>query len=515
MSANKGAPKEELLLEKQILSGLVLSTEFLLRVSPICDEGLFSTAQAAQVARAAIDFGRRYQRAPGSSIRDLVAEQMQHANDDDLELMELLLDRMELEELGVHWEYLSERAEGFFAKRKLERIRRELSTALLNGDVTEAENVVASYAGVRTARHDVVDVFRDEAAIAEAFAPREASDVLLRLPGDLGEAVGDLERGMLISILAPMKRGKSWWLQELAYRGLSANLRVLVVDLEMTAKQRLRRVYQRITARPKLEAHDEPGKEKRVLIPVWDCARNQEGTCRLPHRRGTVSLMQDGAMPKFGEHDPDYTPCDVCRARPELRREFTPATWWQETLRVPVDDRAALRKAKALLRSRVRGGGLKITSIPTGSGSVRDLEALLANLEHYEGWVPDIIVTDYADLFAANTSSAEHRHQIYDIWVGHKRIAQKYGALVVTASQSNTARSGKRIGQGDWAEDIRKLALIDVGISLDQTPEEKRKGLMRVGVIAHRHKEQDILAPVLVRQQLAIGNPLLDGGFQL
>jgi len=45
---------------------------------------------------------------------------------------------------------------------------------------------------------------------------------------------------------------------------------------------------------------------------------------------------------------------------------------------------------------------------------------------------------------------------------------------------------------------------------LNQTPVEKREGIMRLGIIAHRHEEFDEFTQVQVLQQLKIGQPYLD-----
>ena len=122
----------------------------------------------------------------------------------------------------------------------------------------------------------------------------------------------------------------------------------------------------------------------------------------------------------------------------------------------------------------------------------------------------DCIITDYADKFRPEYNK-DYRHGINEIWEGHKGLAQDKNAIVITGSQSNTVRTGARIKQGSWAEDIRKLNLIDIGISLNITPEQKIKGMMEIGIMANRYDYFDVLGNINVLHQLKIGRPYLGG----
>jgi hypothetical protein len=63
------------------------------------------------------------------------------------------------------------------------------------------------------------------------------------------------------------------------------------------------------------------------------------------------------------------------------------------------------------------------------------------------------------------------------------------------------------------AEDIRKVAHVDVMISLNQLEIEKRRGVMRLAVIAHRDKDFYQLGQCFVLQQLELGQPNLDSEY--
>jgi len=83
-------------------------------------------------------------------------------------------------------------------------------------------------------------------------------------------------------------------------------------------------------------------------------------------------------------------------------------------------------------------------------------------------------------------------------------------AGVITVSHSNTERSGKRIKQGDWAEDIRKLRESDVAWALNQTLQDKERGIYSVNMLKKRDDEFHVNQAVTVLTSLTIGRPCLD-----
>jgi hypothetical protein len=92
-----------------------------------------------------------------------------------------------------------------------------------------------------------------------------------------------------------------------------------------------------------------------------------------------------------------------------------------------------------------------------------------------------------------------------------KNLSDSRHCLVMTASQTNRGSFDKKnVTQTDIAEDIRKIAHIDGGMALNQLPNEKRKGVMRVALIAGRDIDFDQMKTCIVLQNLQLGQVLLD-----
>ena len=91
-----------------------------------------------------------------------------------------------------------------------------------------------------------------------------------------------------------------------------------------------------------------------------------------------------------------------------------------------------------------------------------------------------------------------------------RRLSQERHCLVVTATQANAASYDKKVlTMMNFSEDKRKMAHVTAMFGLNQTPDEKRQNLMRVGPIVIREGEFNSLNTVTVLQCLDIGRPYI------
>ena len=153
-------------------------------------------------------------------------------------------------------------------------------------------------------------------------------------------------------------------------------------------------------------------------------------------------------------------------------------------------------------------------SFPAYSATMEDVEDSLDELERVEGFIPDIIITDYASIIRPEKKYNDPRHDIGDIFKAHKRMAQTRSALVVTGAQSlgsgRAALSKDMQDESDIGETAYILAHVDILTTLDQTPDEKEKGVWRTGGIEHRWKRFNKRRQVMMLQQLELGQPTID-----
>lgn len=443
--------------ERQIAIGMIISAEFLQGIEPIYQEGCLRIPFAQTVARWCLDYFRQYKLAPGKHIEDIFKDQKNNIQDpDEADMIETFLSDISNEYVKgetFNAKYILDKTENHFRELSLKNLTNEIKKALIGGRVEEAEALVKGYARVTRMQTKGVNPVTDTKVIASALDDN-SGDRLFSLPGVLGDTIGVFERGWLFAFVGASGTGKSWWLMLTALRALFAGLNVVFISMEMSERQMTRRIQHWINGQPTRRWAGE------LKIPFFD-------------RRGGVN--------------------------------------YKEVTRKELTIKQAIQKSQALKRSAlVRGNSFKLVTYPSRSATMSDIEAYLYNLEHYENFIPDVIVTDYADKVKPNDSRQQRRHQLAEIWEAHKALAQKRNCLAVTASQSNTARTGKEIKQGDWAEAIAKLELSDAGMAINMSPEDKKKGIMKAMVMKQRDDYFDLTQQITVLHQLKIGRPYLD-----
>ena len=468
-------------IERQIITGLIISTEFIKEITPIFKTTSLTLPFAKIVARWCLDYYGEFEEAPGKHIQDIFISHRDEMDEAVGDLTEEFLTNLSKEyerEVNFNVGYIVKKAEEYLRQQSIRDLRDTLSQDLVGGRTEEAEARVANFTRLVRPRSMGINPINDREAIIRAF-DQDSGELLFRMPGDLGRMIGTFERGWFVIIVGPMKRGKTWWLQEVALRGLFAGLNVLFVSLEMSETQMTRRIQHNLTGLPTKRWSGE------MEIPTFNCKRKP--------------ICRDAVEGPF---------CTLCRGG----KEFTPVVHFETMNKQALTTEKALTKGAALTRSLLRGASFKLIDPPAGSINFSDLKVMLDNWEHYEGWIPDVIVTDYSDKFKAEPhASKEYRHRIYETIVAHKAMAIERNILMVSGSQSNTGREEeKNVGSGDFAEDIRKRAEVDVAWSLNQTPVEKTKGIMRVRMMAQRHDFYDTSQECMVLQNFKIGKPYLD-----
>lgn len=487
-------------IEKQIITNMVVSTEFLRGILVIYKPEFLSLPYARIIAGWCLEYFEQYQLAPKEQIQDLFRFHTQHNNFDSTktEIISVFLSGLSneyKEDFTINSEYLLDQAEVYFRRQALANLELEISSAITSGKIDQGEEIIAKFHRIVRQTTSGVDPIANEDIIINAFEKQKG---LFSLPGDLGKAVGPFERGFLVGVVGAKGKGKSWWLQEIAIRGLLAGLNVLFISLEMTEEQMIRRIHHNLSGLP--------NKAGKLLLPVFDCELNQNGGCEREERCCNIELLFDGVKPDFEDAPNEYVPCAICRGS----RRFRMDTWFIEKDKGGLTATKAVRKGKSVVRFLLRGKRLKLIQFPAGGIDMRGLQTNLYNWEYYDNFIPDMIITDYADKFAPNDKQLSPIDKIEEIWALHKALALDRHCIIVTGSQSNTARTGKTIGQGDWARNIEKLNLVDTAFALNQTFEDKKAGIMRIGILARRHDDFNLLQEVVVLQHLGIGKPYLD-----
>jgi hypothetical protein len=488
--------------EKQILTGIILSTRYLEEVTPVLKHYHLQNDYAKKVLKWVYKYFADYKKAPKAHIQDIYNTKRLSLDESERTIIEKLLsdlsEKSAQQREPFNLDYAIDQTLLHVKKREMEMRTGNVQRLLDQGNIEQAEKEITGYGKIARRTTDwydplaptqVSDVFRDDNV-----------DRILRFPGHLGKLLGHFERGWLVSVLGPFKRGKTWWLQEIAILSLFARLRVVFISLEMPRRKTNERLYKRLTS------YSQNGGSS--LYPTFDCYLNQAGTCELPFRTNKVRLLNsDGDKPRISEVK-RYVPCTYCRDHG--RRDYKVAHWFEPIERPKWTHKSVVNRI-ASFREHYGTDSLRVKCYPKFSANISDVRRDLDILEQIEGFTPDVIVIDYAGILKPELTRAKQVEQLDETWMTLAQLANERHCLVATGSQGNRdsfdVRNVKATQLAGW---IGQLAHVDVMFALNQTPTEKNAGLMRISTIVHRHEDFNPDEEAWVLQNLQQGQIHLD-----
>lgn len=450
--------KLKVLSERDLLIGLITSDKFCREICPVLNPRLLEIEYSRVVSGWIKDFYDNFKKAPGKDILKLYRAKCKEISDEDLQdnilsFIEKVCDDFD-DIKNFNYDFALSEALNYLKSRSLKNLAEDIDSYLVNGEITKAENLLVKYRNVEKGSGKSISLLHNSESIVTSFTQED--DLLFKFPGAYGSVVGDVHREDFISYLAPMKRGKTFALIDAGVEGLRNGLKVLHVSLEMSENQMLKRYWTALTGQLNKDKDD---------ISYSYFEKNDDDKYEIKHKvisRKSVSIEE------------------IQKEQKSLRRMF-------------------------------RGGDIRILAVPAYNLTVEQLDLELDKLEQNESFVPDEIIVDYADIMKPSDRS-DYRNQLDGIWKRLRGLAQKRKAVVFTASQSGRASINKDADSKDIAEDIRKLAHITSMVSLNQTPSEKKAGILRLKQLALREGEQEFREAVCT-QCLSIGRIVTDSHF--
>jgi len=457
--------------ERLILTGLITSKHFLAQAAGALETELTGTPPFVQIARWCLDYFNEYREAPKDHIESIFESWTEGRDEDDLSdaIGDLLEDLGEDQNGNTNVPYLLDLLNAHLSKKRLDSLKNRLELTLGRGDHGEAEQSVLRYQSVKVGGAHGIDPFRDFLAWDRAFED-PAKPLISFGSGPAGRFLNQaLTRDSLIGIQGPEKRGKTWWCYEFVIRGLRNRLRVAFFQVgDMSEVQAMLRLGVRLAGRP---------------LRKDDC--------------GNIDIPKKIKVRK--ETDPETGKVTL---KPVLTTDGKKCPR-------PLTKGAALRSLKKFMRScgiNKDSSYLKISIHANSSINVRGIEAILERWELEEGFVPDMIVIDYADILAPEDQRLQGRDITNEQWKALRRLSQEKHALVIVPTQAD-AESYHRTTQSmsNFSEDKRKLSHVTGMLGLNQTEEEKDAGVMRLNWIVLRESYFNARHCLWVGQCLTLG----------
>lgn len=149
-------------------------------------------------------------------------------------------------------------------------------------------------------------------------------------------------------------------------------------------------------------------------------------------------------------------------------------------------------------------GRLMIKEYPTGTATVQTLRSHIDKLS-LKGFIPDIIIIDYADIMRSARQYESMRHELKKVYEDIRNLAMEKNQPIWTASQSNREGANSDIvGLENMSESYGKAQVADVVISISRKPQEKASGLGRLFVAKNRAGRDGILFPIKLNAAMSI-----------
>lgn len=447
--------------ERRIAIGMIVSAAVLGRISGRWEsEGLFASRWANVVGKWCVDYYARYDKAPGVNIEAVYHDWRESRDDDDEEarLVGRFLSSIndEYARLGkeINPDAVLDEAGDYFNEVKWRRTRDLMEADFERKDRKKALARLEKFQPVEMGAGGWIDPFSDREAIKRVFDSSGAS--IVQYKDGLGEFFGrSLGRECLIAILAGEKKAKSWWLLDIAFRSVLQGLKVAVFECgDLTERQVMGRFLTRVNRRPLIAG--------RVVVPT------------SLERIDKETIVEHEEI----EYDTDLTSGEAYR----------------ESLRV---------------MEKCGGGKMRLSVHANSSINVAGLRSVLLRWSR-DGWEPDVVIVDYADILANPLPGGDSREQINMTWKQLRRMSQELRCLVATATQADAdSYDADLLRRGNFSEDKRKYAHVTGTFGLNQTDGEKEKGLFRLNWLVRREEDYSERAVCHVAGSLAIANPAM------
>jgi replicative DNA helicase len=507
-------------IERRIITGLIVSTDYLDKVRKSWNPNLLGSKTARHISQWCIEFYDKYQAAPGKEIESIYLEKtkgFKEADKEDIEdIIASLSDEYEhVEKFNV--DYLLTQTLQYFDEVTLKNFVDDLTQDLDDGNVLEAKKKAYEFSPEITTATAELDLSSEEKlreAISRAFGT--VAQPVVTYPRQLGEMLNtQLVRGAFVAFMGPEKRGKTFFMMDMGIRAANQKANVAFFQAgDMTESQQLMRMMINLTGKSNL-----PEYSGVMYEPVRDCTQNQLDLCRLPERECNFGPFEGktehylrnevtyNELLTALKENKDYKPCTNCS---KYWKSYWGTPWLEK-----VDTGKPLTEKEAQEASRKffiqEGKRFRLSVHTSGTLTVNNIESILNLWERKDGFVPDLILVDFADILASD-NKGEFRHQENEKWMKLRALSQKKHALVVTATWTDAGSYDKELlSLKNFSEDKRKYGHVTAmyGLNMDPKGREKEIGILRINQIVIREAAFLNSTVVHVLQNLRRGRPAL------
>ena len=457
-------------VERSLLIAMIVSKEFLSQcVATLKREQVRGNPLFSLIVEWCLDYWGEYKDAPKAAIEPIYhtwadTKPDEALADDVHALLEELSGQYE-ENTDLNVKYLLDELGEFLTKQKLTRVQEELEAVLARGDTTAANSIINDYRQPAVGKSDIIDPLNDDKVWERALA--QAAQPLIEFSGDAGRFLNRMMcRERFVVLQAPEKGGKSFWLMEFMFKALEQRRKVAMFQCgDLTEADTLMRIGVRLAGVP--EHRD-------------DCRK------------------------------PVYEPIEIVRDEDE--ELSVKVTYDKHKFKSPLtisQVKVARKRFKRMTGLADKKANIRISSHASGTVNFAMIEEILDQWEHDDGFVPDVILTDYMDIMAAESKQKDEQAQINETWQTGRAVSMRRHVLLISATQANADAYGQKTqNMRNFSRDKRKLAHVSGMLGINQTDDEKEAQIVRLNWIVNRHARSISKKCLYVGSCLTLGRAL-------
>ena len=506
-------------IERRIVIGLIISTDYILRIRKVWNERLLKSQTARRISGWCIDFFDKYNEAPREEIESIFKKKSKKLKEEEVNDIEDILanlsDEYERQD-KFNVPYLFDQTVLYFEEQNLNLFIENIQDSLGEGDITDAKKIALEYTTPLSTSTNDLDFSKPELLDAMEQAFKELEKPLFTFPRQLGDFLNEhLVRGGFVAFMGQEKIGKTWWFYHIVKTAASQGVNVAFFQAgDMSQSEQLVRIAINLTKKSNKEKYCDAHYE-----PVRDCIYNQLDQCNLKQRECDFGIFDDKDrefvrkkvtifdLINQYKDNPDYKPCWNCSKYWKLKYG---AVWIKPIKAItPLTVQEAKKVASVYFVKKDKR--IKMSTYPNSTLTMTEVDNKLALWEREDGFVADLIVLDYMDIMIAEEKS-DPRNQENEKWKSARGLSQKRRALIIAGTQTDADSYKKdRVGKSNFSEDKRKYGHVTamIGMNSDKDDREKNIGLLRLNKIVIREGACVSDDEVYLLQNLRRGQPCI------
>jgi len=433
-------------LEEAVLCLLCFNHEHAPALALRLTPQVFTSRTHQTIAVAALDYIQRYHQPPGGQLEYLLEAQFRRGEEG--KLLAKTYDMMKQQVESIQPAFVLDQLDRFLASQRMTVNLERALESLMRGDLDEARTFVNQSQTIISPASK--GIWLKDPKQSLAFMDQEDDDFFSTGIEVLDRAGVTPTRKTLSFMMASTGKGKSWWLVDVGKRGIQHHWKTLHVTLENSEEMTSRRYIQSIFSLTKKDT-------KEIKVPIFN---SSEGSTSIDFH----TILRGSVLSKRREIE----------ARLKRMHSFPP---------------------------------LLIKEFATAQLSVETLDVYLDSLAREYGFIPDLIILDYADLMKIDSNQL--RVDTGRLYRELRGLSVSRNAALVTATQGNReSDTAKTVDRRNVAEDWSKIGTADNVYTYSQTAEELKLGLARILVAKSRNERDRWMA--LISQAYEIGQFCLD-----